>query len=151
MCWYSAEHFGQESIQAETGQRLCVRKMHWDATRWVVREIDLEQKRPAPVCLLDGTKVVFRPNEAEQASLQLGPEPQAVFRQLQRPKRDVFEFDGGRQIEVNQLPGGLVMDVLVVPGKEQLSTLVTMESEPEQAPEAAPREEPVLARLLRLW
>jgi hypothetical protein len=125
--------------------------MHWDATRWVVREMDLDQKRPAPVCLLDGTRVVFRPTEAEQASLELGPEPQAVFRQLQRPKRDVFEFEGGRQIEMNQLPGGLIMDVLVVPGKEQLSTLVTMESTSEEAPEPAHREEPVLSRLLRLW
>jgi hypothetical protein len=151
MCWYSAERFGQEIQQAEIGQRLCIRKMHWDATRWVVRESDLEEKKPAPVCMLDGTRVVFRPTEAEQGSLQLPPEPQAVFRMLQRPKRDVFEFDGGRQIEVNQLPSGLIFDVLVVPGKEELSTLVNTEAAPEQAPEQVPEEEPVLARLLHLW
>jgi hypothetical protein len=81
----------------------------------------------------------------------LGPEPQAVFRMLQRPKRDVFEFEDGRQIEVNQMPGGLVMDVLVVPGKEQLSTLVTMKPESQEEAEPARSEEPVLARLLHLW
>jgi hypothetical protein len=42
---------------------------------------------------------------------------------LTHPKRDVFEFTGGRQIEVNQLPSGLILDVLVVPGQEPLSTL----------------------------
>ena len=151
MCWYSAEHFGQEIQQAEIGQRLCVRKMHWDATRWVVRESDLETKRPAPVCMLDGTQVVFRTTETEQASLHLGLEPVAVFRMLQLPKRDVFEFEGGKTLEVNQLPSGLIFDVLVIPGKEQLSTLVTMESAPEPAPEPAQEEEPLLARLLRIW
>jgi len=151
MCWYSAEHFGQATLQAEIGQRLCVRKMYWDAARWVVRESDLKTKKPAPVCLLDGTRVVFRTTETEQASLQLSPEPVAVFRMLQDPKRDVFEFEGGRQIEVNQLPGGLVLDVLVVPGKEQLSTLVTMETLPEQVTDPVPEEVPILARLMRRW
>lgn len=150
MCWYSAEHFGQELLQAEAGQRLCIRKMHWDATRWVVRENELQQNKPSPVCMLDGTRVLFRPTEAEQTALGAGSEPEAVFRMLERPKRDVFEFEGGRQIEVNQLPSGLVMDVLVVPGKEQLSTLVTMESAPEPA-EPEREEEPLLARLLRMW
>lgn len=151
MCWYSAEHFGQELLQAEAGQRLGVRKMHWDATRWVVRECDVQQTRPAPVCLLDGTRVLFRPTEAQQASLATGPEPEAVFHQLQRPKRDVFEFEGGRQIEVNHLPDGLTLDVLVVPGKERLSTLVTMEGNSEPASEVAQEEESVLAPLARMW
>jgi hypothetical protein len=152
MCWYSAEHVGQETLQAEIGQRLCVRKMHWDVTRWVVRESDLETKRPSPVCLLDGTRVVFRTTEAEQALLQLPPEPLAVFRMLQRPRRDVFEFAGGRTLEMNQLPPGLIMDVLVIPGKEELSTLVTMESAPEPEPEPVEaRDEPLLARVLRFF
>jgi hypothetical protein len=150
MCWYSAEHVGQELLQAESGQRLCVRKMHWGDTRWVVRENDLQQKRPAPVCLLDGTRVVFRPTETEQASLQVGPDPEAVFRMLPRPKRDVFEFEGGRQIEVNQLPSGLLLDVLVVPGKEELSRLVTGAAKPEREPEPVPEERSVLARLLHI-
>src|ERR1700759_3287379 len=106
MCWYSAEHIGQEVAQAEIGQRLCIRKMHWDA-RWVVRESDLETKWPTPVCMLDGTQVVSLPKEAEQESLQLGPEPVATFRMLQPPKRDVFEFAGGRPVALDQLPAGV--------------------------------------------
>jgi hypothetical protein len=152
MCWYSAEHVGQAVLQAEVGQRLCIRKMHWGETRWVVRESDLQQKRPAPVCLLDGTRVVFRPAEAEQGSLSLGPEPEAVFRMLPHPKRDIFEFAGDRQIEVNQLPSGLLMDVLVVPGQEELSTLVTRAERLEREPEPEPvrEERSVLARLLHI-
>jgi hypothetical protein len=150
MCWYSAEHVGQALLQAEVGQRLCIRKMHWGDTRWVVRESDLQQNRPAPVCLLDGTQVVFRPTEAEQVSLQASPEPEAVFRMLAHPKRDVFEFTGGRQIEVNRLPSGLILDVLVVPGQEPLSTLVTRGSAPEQEPEPVREEKSVLARLLHI-
>jgi hypothetical protein len=148
MCWYSAEHVGQELLQAEVGQRLCVRKMHWGDTRWVVRESDLKQKRPAPVCLRDGTQVVFRPTETEQAALPWSPEPEAVFRMLLHPKRDVFEFEAGRQMAVNQLPDGLILDVLVVPGKEELSTLVTAVAQPEQEP--AREERSVLARLLHM-
>jgi hypothetical protein len=150
MCWYSAEHVGQALLQAEVGQRLCIRKMHWGDTRWVVRESDLQQNRPAPVCLLDGTRVVFRPTEADQASLQGGSEPEAVFRMLSHPKRDVFEFVGGRQIEVNQLPSGLIMDVLVVPGQEPLSTLVTQATSQEREPEPVREEKSVLARLLHI-
>src|SRR5437763_1945386 len=62
MCWYSVAHSGQELLQAEVGQRLCIRTMHWEPTRWVVREKDLKTDRPAPVCLLDGTRVLFRPD-----------------------------------------------------------------------------------------
>jgi hypothetical protein len=150
MCWYSAEHVGQALLQAEVGQRLCIRQMHWGDTRWVVREGDLQQKRPAPVCLRDGTQVMFRPSEAHQATLAVGPEPEAVFRMLSYPKRDVFELEGGRQIAVNQLPSGLVMDVLVVPGQEQLSTLLTRVAPPEREPAPAREERSVLARLLHI-
>jgi hypothetical protein len=150
MCWYSAEHVGQALLQAEVGQRLCIRQMHWGDTRWVVREGDLQQKRPAPVCLLDGTRVVFRPTETEQVALQAGPDPEAVFRMLLHPQRDIFEFEGGRQLAVNQLPSGLVMDVLVVPGQEQLSTLVTQAVRPAREPEPARGERSALARLLHI-
>src|SRR4051794_37306985 len=62
MCWYSAAHSGQELQQAEVGQRLGVRKMHSGAC-WVVKETEIQSTRPAPVCLLDGTKALFRPTE----------------------------------------------------------------------------------------
>jgi hypothetical protein len=150
MCWYSAEHVGRELLQAEVGQRLCIRKMHWGDARWLVRESDLQEKRPAPVCLLDGTRVLFRPAETEQASLPVGPEPEAVFRMLSHPKRDVFELEGGRQLAVNQLPSGLILDVLVVPGKEELSTLVTGAAQPEREREPVREERSVLARLLHI-
>lgn len=151
MCWYSAEHMGRDIQNAEIGQRLCIRKMHWGDTRWVVRDDELQNKEPAPVCMLDGTRVVFRPTEDEQTAMQLTQDAEAVFRMLRHPKRDVFEFADGRQIEVNRLPGGLTFDVLVVPGKEELSSLVTARSAPQPAHEPEPADEPVLARLLHLF
>ena len=135
MCWYSVEHSGRKISKAEVGQRLSIRKMHWGETRWAVAEHEPQGQEPAPVCMIEFTQVVFRPTETEQAALHLGPEPQAFFLMLHRPKRDVFEFDDGRQIEMNQLPDGLVFDVLVVPGKEHLSALVTAESLPESDPD----------------
>jgi hypothetical protein len=146
MCWYSAQHFGQDLVNAEVGQRLCVRSMHWEATRWVVREEDKTTSKPAPVCLLDGTKVVLRPNESEQAALQIGPEPEAVFRMIAKPKRDVLEFEDGKQVEINRLPDGLIFDVLVVPGREHLSSVL---EEKDKAPsEEEAEQEPLLVRLL---
>jgi hypothetical protein len=158
MCWYSVEHSGQEAVQAEAGQRLAIRKMHWNATRWVVRDNDAQQT-PAPVCLLDGTRVMFRPNETDQAAMQLKPDAQAVFRMLERPKRDVFEFEGGREIEVNKMPDGLLFDVLVIPGREDLSRLVTEKpmAEPVSGPERETvrqrenEDESLFARLLNRW
>ena len=57
MCWLSVDH-ADEILQAETGQRLGIRKVH--GSNWVVRESDLEKQRPTPVCLLDRTTVLFR-------------------------------------------------------------------------------------------
>jgi hypothetical protein len=148
MCWYSAAHSGQELLKAEVGQRLGVRKMHSGAS-WVVKENELQNNRPAPVCLLDGTKALFRPTEAEQAILQTGSEPEAVFRMTGRSKKDVFEFQDGRQIEVNQLPTGLIFDVLLVPGREHLSGVLNPPPQTER--EEADDYEPVLARLRHLF
>ena len=144
MCWYSAEHSGQNLLQAETGQRLAVRKMH-SGRCWVVKESDVEKTAPAPVCLLDGTQAVLRPTEPEQVSLQTGAEPQVVFRMRGKLKRDVFEFQDGRQIEIDKLPAGLIFDVLLVPGREHLSGVLQPAPEREQVEE----DEPVLARLRR--
>jgi hypothetical protein len=128
MCWYSAEHSGRALQSAEVGQRLGVRKMH-SGFSWVVKESDIGSGTPGPVCLLDGTCAVFRLTEPEQAQLQLGPEPEAVFRMNGHKKRDVFEFQDGRQIEVNHLPAGLIFDVLMVPGKEHLSNVLDKKDE----------------------
>jgi len=130
MCWYSVEHSGQELSQAEAGQRLAVRKMH-SGHSWVVKESDLEQSRPSPVCLLDGTRALFRPTETEQALTQIGTESEAVFRMTGKTRRDVFELHDGRQIAVDDLPAGLIFDVLMVPGKEHLSGVLNAQSERE--------------------
>lgn len=118
MCWYSAEHAGKVS-QAEAGQRLGLRKVH--GFTWAVRECDLESRSPEPVCLVDATRVLFRLAEGQQESLQLPAEAGATFRMLKYPKRDVFEFADGRAVEVNRMPPGLVFDVMVIPGQEDLS------------------------------
>ena len=46
---------------------------------------------------------------------------------LRHPKRDIFEFADGKQITVDDLPAGLIFDVLAVPGSEQLSAVLNME------------------------
>ena len=134
MCWFSAEHVNKIE-DAKAGQRLGIKKMHWDRN-WVVGETALEASRPCPVCLIDQTRVLFRFSESQQASLHFGSEAEAVFRMLKRkrPKRDIFEFADGKQITVDDLPAGLIFDVLAVPGdvlavpgSEQLSAVLNME------------------------
>ena len=125
MCWFSAEH-ANKIEEAKAGQRLGIKRMNWDSN-WVVRETELESPRPCPVCLIDRTKVMFRFSESQQASLPFGPEAEAVFRMSKHPKRDIFEFADGKQITLGDLPGGLILDVLVVPGSEQVSAVLNME------------------------
>jgi hypothetical protein len=96
---------------------------------------------------MDRTRVLFRFSEGQQASLHLGTEAEAVFRMLKRPNRDVFEFSDGRQIKLSDLPAGLIFDVLVVPGSEQLSALLDMEPVVQHEEEER-EEEPFLVRLL---
>lgn len=126
MCWFSAE-YANHVAEAKAGQRLGIRKMYEQAN-WVVSESELERRRPTPVCLLDRTKVLFRFSEGQEEKLHLGPEAEAVFRMLRQPKRDIFEFSDGRQIRLDDMPAGVVFDVLVVPGSEQLSALLTEEA-----------------------
>ena len=142
MCWFSTEYANQIE-DAKTGQRLGIKKMQWH-TNWVVRETELDDPSPCPVCLIDRTRVLFRLSESQQASLHLSTEAEAVFRMLKRPKQDVFEFSDGRQITLGDLPSGLIFDVLVVPGSEQLSTLLDME--PAVQHEEEREKEPLLDR-----
>jgi hypothetical protein len=79
--------------------------------------------------------------------LHLSTEAEAVFRMLNRPKQDVFEFADGRQITLGDLPAGLIFDVLVVPGSEQLSTVLDMEPAVQHEEEERGKE-PLLVRLL---
>jgi hypothetical protein len=145
MCWFSTEYANQIE-EAKAGQRLGIKQMNWHSN-WVVRETELDAPRPCPVCLIDRTRVLFRCSESQQASLYLSTEAEAVFRMLKRPKRDVFEFSEGRQITLGDLPSGLIFDVLVVPGSEQLSTLLEMEPA-GQREEQEKEKEPLLTRLL---
>ena len=154
MCWFSAEHASYIE-EAKAGERLAIRTMSWHAN-WVVRDTELETPKPCPVCLKDRTRVLFRLSEDQQAKLQLGPETEGVFRMLKQPKRDVFEFADGREISVNNLPAGLILDVLVVPGSEQLSAVLEMEpavkekdrEKDEEKDEEEREKEPILVRLL---
>ncbi len=144
MCWFSAEH-ANKIEEAKVGQRLGIKKMNWHSN-WVVRETELESPRPCPVCLIDRTKVMFRFSESQQASLPFGPDAEAVFRMLKHPKRDLFEFADGKQTTLDDLPAGLIFDVLHVPGSEQLSAVLNME--PAEHDEEAREKESLLGRLL---
>jgi hypothetical protein len=129
--------------EAKAGQRLGIKKMYWHSN-WVVRETELESPRPCPVCLLDRTKVMFRFSE-KQASLRFGPEAEAVFRMSRHPRRDIFEFADGKQITLGDLPAGLIFDVLVVPGSEELSAVLNV---PAEQDEEGREKESLLGRLL---
>ena len=144
MCWFSAEHENMME-EAKAGQRLAIKRMHWHSN-WVVRETEIESPRPCPVCLIDRTKVMFRFSEKQQASLRLGPEAEAVFRMLKRPRLDIFEFADGKQITLGDLPAGLIFDVLVVPGSEELSAVLNVE--PAEHDEEGREKESLLGRLL---
>ena len=145
MCWFSSE-YADHIEEAKTGQRLGIKQMNWHSN-WVVRETELDARRPCPVCLIDRTRVLFRFSESQQASLHLGMEADAIFKMLKQPRRDVFEFLDGRQITLADLPAGLTFDVLVVPGSEQLSTVLEMEPAVQHEEEEREKE-PFLVRLL---
>ena len=142
MCWFSAEH-ADRIEEAKAGERLAIKKMPWHSN-WVVRETGLEMPRACPVCLTDETKVLFRFAESQQA-LHFGSEAEAVFRMLKHPRRDVFEFADRSQIALGDLPAGLIFDVLVVPGSEQLSAVLKPKT--EQHDEDHDEKESLLARL----
>jgi hypothetical protein len=141
MCWFSAEHSGRALHQAEVGERLSIRQMHGQS-RWVVRESELAEPQPAAVCLLNGTQVLFRPSEADDAAFGITGDSEAVFRMLSNPKRDVFELPDARVFDVNSLPTGLVFDVLVVPGKEPLSTILAGDAAQTDGMDAIEAESP---------
>ena len=142
MCWFSAEH-ADRIEEAKAGERLVIKKMPW-YTNWVVRETELEMPHPCPVCVIDETRVLFRFAESQQA-LHFGSEAEAVFRMLKRPRRDVFEFADRSQIALGDLPAGLIFDVLVVPGSEQLSAVLNPQK--EQRDEDNVEKQSFLARL----
>jgi hypothetical protein len=143
MCWFSAE-YANHVEEAKAGQRLGLKKMYRHSN-WVVPESELEKSCPTPVCLIDGTKVLFRFSETETRSLQLDSEAEAVFKMVKEPRRDVFEFLDGRQIRLDDMSPGVVFDVLVVPGSEKLSELLAGESGLQEEEEKD--REPFLARL----
>jgi hypothetical protein len=145
MCWFSAE-YANHVEEAKAGQRLGLKKMYRHSN-WVVLESELEKRLPTPVCLLDRTKVLFRFSETEAGSLHLDSEAEAVFKMLREPKRDVFEFLDGRQIRLDDVPSGAIFDVLVIPGSEQLSSILATESGVQQD-EDKKEKAPLLARLL---
>src|SRR5262249_51409383 len=125
MCWFSAEYATRVEA-AKAGQRLGIKRAY-NHTNWVVLESELEARWPTPVCLLDRTRVLFRFSEDQEQRLRLGPEAEAGFRMLKRPKRDGFDFMGGKQLSWGGLPADVIFDVLVVSGSEQDSALFATE------------------------
>jgi hypothetical protein len=148
MCWYSADH-AERILQAEVGQRLVMRKVH--GSSWAVQESDLQTPRPAPVCLVDNTRVLFRFPEQEQVGLPSAPDSEAVFRMLTKPKRDVFQFADGREVGIDTLPANLVFDVLEIPGKEELSELLDNVHRPRENSARETKRESLLERVLTLF
>ena len=63
----------------EAGARLAVREMHgfWN---WLVSEAEVHARKPAPVCLADGSSVILRPSGKMQKKWNIAPEEKAVFR-----------------------------------------------------------------------
>ena len=149
MCWFSVE-FENRVEEAKAGQRLAIRTIlrsaNWHAN-WVVYESELQSAKPCPVCLPDQARVLFRFSEDQQTRFQLGAEAEATFKMLKYPKRDIFEFAEGRQITLRDLPSGLIFDVLVVPGSEQLSAVLEEQSGVEDT-EGDNRKESFLEKLL---
>jgi hypothetical protein len=126
MCWFSAE-YANEIKQAKAGQRLGIRTMHRHRN-WVVEESELERPNPCPICLQDRTRVLFRFSEAPQELFQLPADAEAVFKMVKGSKRDIFEFAECRQIALDDLSTGQILDVLAVPGSEQLSDVLELGS-----------------------
>lgn len=113
MCWYSSK-CAAPPREAEAGARLAVREMHgfWN---WLVSDADLDSRKPAPVCLAEGSRVILRPNEKIQKKWNLAPDEKAVFRMDRKTHRDLFEIEDGREFDLNRLPTGLLLDVMFVP------------------------------------
>jgi hypothetical protein len=148
MCWYSADH-ADEILQAEAGQRLGIRWVH--RSSWIVRESDLRTPRPTPVCLIDRTTVLFRFSEAQQVTLQTAPEAEAVFRMLNAPQRDVFQFQDGREVAMAALADDVIFDVLEVPGREDLSAVLKRDHAEIEISETATGRKSLLERVLQLF
>ena len=87
MCWFSTE-YANHVADANAGERLGIKKMYGHNS-WVVSECEIEARRPTPVCLLDGTKVLFRFSEGQEQWCQVGAEAEAVFRTLKQPQAAV--------------------------------------------------------------
>ena len=119
MCWYSSKCVAPPR-EAEAGVRLAVREMHgfWN---WLVSEADVPARKPAPVCLADGSSVILRPSGKMQKKWNLAPDEKAVFRMDRKTQRDLFVIQDGREFDLNRLPAGLELDVMFVPSARKSS------------------------------
>jgi hypothetical protein len=148
MCWYSVDH-AEKVLQAEAGQRLAIRKVH--GRNWAVPESDVDKQRPTPVCMLDRTTVLFRFSEEQQAALQTASEVKAVFHMLTAPKRDILRFSDGRELLMEALPANVILDVIEVPGKEELSALLRDDHEQTMAVEVSSPWKSLRERVLQIF
>ena len=113
MCWYSSK-CAAPPREAEAGARLAVREMHgfWN---WLVSEADLHARKPTPVCMAEGSRVILRAGEKMQKKWNLAPDHKSVFRMDRKTNRDLFVTEDGREFDLNRLPAGLLLDVMFVP------------------------------------
>ncbi len=113
MCWYSST-CAAPPVEAAAGDRLAVRHMHgfWN---WLVRDRELKARKPAPVCLADGSQVILRPASGWRKQFKLAADAKAVFHMDGASGRDLFVVEDGREFHLNRLPNGLVLDVMYVP------------------------------------
>jgi hypothetical protein len=65
---------------------------------------------------------------------------------LRHPNRDAFEFSDGQQIPLGNMPAGLLLDVLLVPGAEELSAILKLERAAHDGEEE--EKESLLGRLI---
>ena len=129
MCWFSVINSQAEVAQAEVNQSLAIRLRlgagaPLRATNWVIPSEQLNRPNPCPVCLPSGATVIFHDlPEPFRKRFGVPREAEAVFR-MQRPqgKRvDVFRFEDGPEVRLDQLTNGMRFTVTSLPSGDPLS------------------------------
>jgi hypothetical protein len=114
MCYWSIEHSDIQTSKAVVGQRLHVRRRHYGRVNWII-----DAAYGAPVCLKDGTEVILDVPQSMQKEYHLPAEAEATFRQVVR--MDIFCIKAGPKIRLDQMPHGLKLTVLIVPGQDPIT------------------------------
>ena len=65
------------------------------------RSAPVHARKPAPVCLAEGSSVILRPSGKMQKKWNLVPDEKAVFRMDRKTHRDLFVIQDGREFDLN--------------------------------------------------